>query len=131
MVRVSYTAFRKFKSKIFILNFFSVLFLQPTIRLPINLQIFFFPILAPLTTNEFTIVNSHSFVDSLRDVADAENHYMSFFNVSNLFTNVPHDKTINICLDCLYTSSNDAIIGLLRNLFKQFLELSVKNSFFV
>ena len=83
------------------------------------------------TANEFTVLNSQSFVDSLRDVADAENLYMSSFDVSNLFTNVPLDETINICLDSLYTSSNDTIIGLPRNLFKQFLELSVKNSFFV
>ena len=57
---------------------------------------------------------------------------MSSFDVSNLFTNVPLDETINICLDSFYTGSNDTIIiGLPRNLFKQFLELSVKNSFFV
>ena len=56
---------------------------------------------------------------------------MSSFDVSNLFTNVPLDETINICLDSFYTGSNDTIIGLPRNLFKQFLELSVKNSFFL
>ena len=56
---------------------------------------------------------------------------MSSFDVSNLFTNVPLDETINIYLDSFYTGSNDTIIvGLPRNLFKQFLELSVKNSFF-
>ena len=92
---------------------------------------FFVPILAPLTTNQFTVVNSHSFVDSLRDVTDVENLYMSSFDVSNLFTNVPLDETINICLDSLYTTGTNAIIGLPRNLFKQFLELSVKNSFFI
>ena len=37
---------------------------------------FFVPILAPLTTNEFTVVNSQSFVDSLRDIADTENLYV-------------------------------------------------------
>ena len=56
---------------------------------------------------------------------------MSSFDVSNLFTNVPLDETINICLDSLYTTGTNAIIGLPRNLFKQFLELSVKNSFFI
>ena len=71
------------------------------------------------------ILNSQSFVDSLRDVADTENLYMSSFDVSNLFTNVPLDETINICLDNFYTGNNDTIIGLPRNLFKQFLELSV------
>ena len=55
---------------------------------------------------------------------------MSSFDVSNLFTNVPVDETINICLDSFYTGSNDTIIGLPRNLFKQFLELSVKKFFF-
>ena len=48
--------------------------------------------------------------------------FMSSFDVSNLFA-------INICLDSLYTSGNGAIIGLPRNLFIQFLELSVKNYF--
>ena len=56
---------------------------------------------------------------------------MSSFDVSNLFTNVPLDETINICLDSLYTTGTNAIIGLPRNLLKQFLELSVKNSFFI
>ena len=32
-----------------------------------------------LATNEFSIVNSHSSVDSLRDIANAENLYMSSF----------------------------------------------------
>ena len=91
----------------------------------------FVPILALLTTNEFTVVNSQSFVDSLREVADAENLYMSSFDFFNFFTNVPLDETINICLDSLYTSNNGTVIGLPRNLFKQFLEFSVKNSFFL
>ena len=94
MVRVSYTAFRKSKSQIFLLNFFFCPIFAAYNTASYKLAKNFVPILAPLTTNEFTVVNSHSFVDSLRDVADAENLYMSFFNVSNLFTNVPHDETI-------------------------------------
>ena len=77
---------------------------QPTIRLPINLAKFFVPILPPLTSNEFTVVNSQSSVDDLRNVADAENLYMSSFDVSNLFTNVPLEEKINNCLDSLYTT---------------------------
>ena len=46
----------------------------------------------------------------LRDVADTENLHMSSFDVSDLFTNVPLDETINICLDSFYTGSNDTIL---------------------
>ena len=42
---------------------------------------------------------------------------MSSFDVSELFTNVPLDETINICLDSLYTTGTSAIIGLPRYLF--------------
>ena len=92
---------------------------------------FLVPILAPLTTNDFTIDNSHSFVQSLKTIKGSENLYMSSFDVTNLFTNIPLDETINICLDSFFTSDNSTVIGLTKQYFKQFLELSVKNLFFM
>ena len=91
---------------------------------------FLVPILAPFTTNEYTVNNSKDFVDSLSSVGQANSYFMASFDVTNLFTNIPLRETIDICLDLLFASS-DTVLGLSRNFFKTLLELSVLNSFFI
>ena len=55
---------------------------------------------------------------------------MASVDVENLFTNIPLNETIDICLQLLFTDPTSLIIGLPSKLFKTLMELSVLNSFF-
>ena len=87
--------------------------------------------LEPLTTNEYTVDNSYTFVSSLKQFeGQADNLFMASFDVDNLYTNIPIYETIEIILNEFFTSSATVVIGLTRSLFKNVLELAVLNSFF-
>ena len=60
--------------------------------------------LKPLTTNDYTIKVSFSFVNELNPVTNVP--FMSSFDVTSRFTNIPLEETIEICLNKLY-SDND------------------------
>ena len=92
---------------------------------------FLVPVLAPLTTNEYTTDNSYSFVQNLLPIDNADDLFMASFDVENLFTNVPLAETINICINKLFTTDQTTVIGLTKKYFKMFLEHSVMNSFFM
>ena len=96
-----------------------------------NLAKYLVNILKPFTTNQFTTLNSTKFSEELVKIPNANSYHMASFDVENLFTNIPISETIDICLNYLYTSDLSKILGLSKNLFKQFLEMSVLNSFFL
>ena len=91
---------------------------------------FFVTTLSPLTTNDYTIENSFSFVNSISQVNNADKLYMVSFDIENLFTNIPVYETIEICLKYLFPASNSVVLGLSKDFFKTLLENSVLNSFF-
>ena len=95
-----------------------------------NLAKYLVPILSPFTTNQYTVNNSKDFVDSITSVDEAHSYFMASFDVENLFTNIPLQDTIQICIDLLF-ASNDSVLGLSRKFFKTLLELSVLNSYFI
>ena len=76
---------------------------------------FLVPILTPLTTNQYTIDNSYSFVKDILKVDNANNFFMASFDIENLFTNIPLHETIEICLNHLFPSPQSTVIGLERN----------------
>ena len=96
-----------------------------------NLAKFLVPVLKPLTTNRFTTDNSYSFVQDIIKIPNCNNYFMASFDVENLFTNVPVHETIEIILSNFFINSASNILGLSRKLFKQLLENSVLNSFFL
>jgi hypothetical protein len=55
------------------------------------------PILAPITTNDFTVSNSLLFADEIRTLHPEKLHLASY-DVSSLFTNVPLNETIEIII---------------------------------
>jgi hypothetical protein len=87
------------------------------------------PILEHLTTNEYTVDNSHKFVTDLSEIPNANDYFMVSLDIKNLFTNVPLEETIEICLDNLFCNQ-ELSLGMNRNQFKSMLELSVLNSYF-
>ena len=91
---------------------------------------FLVPILSPLTTNEFTVKNSIEFAKELTSAKFSDDVFLASFDVKSLFTNIPLDETIEICIkEC--DRLNLTPCGLTRKQFKTLLELSVKESVFI
>ena len=98
-----------------------------------NIAKFLVTILAPLTKNEFTVLNSHEFVEDISklsvDTSD-DGVFMASFDVESLFTNIPLKETINICVTSLFSTATD-VLGITSTYFRSLLELAVMNSFFI
>ena len=92
---------------------------------------FLVPILQPYASNDHTVENSASFVSQLEQFNNTDSLFMSSFDISNLYTNIPIHETINILLNLIYSNGVISFLGLSRNLFKNLLELASCNSFFV
>ena len=61
------------------------------------------PLLTPLTSNNFTIKDSFSFVEEVPSFDCA--YYMASFNIEPSITNIPLEETINICVDKLFENN--------------------------
>ena len=55
---------------------------------------------------------------------------MGSLDVDSLFTNIPLEKTINICTEPIY-DQNDNVEGLNKSEFKELLSLATKESYFI
>ena len=66
-----------------------------------NLASYLVNILQPISTNQSTIKDPFSFADWAK-MYKQNNEVMCSFDVISLFTNIPLDETIQICLDKLY-----------------------------
>ena len=64
------------------------------------------PVLKRFSTH--CIRDSFTFADAIQNSKDANNLFMCSFDISSLFTNVPLEETINICVDALYCDDSDA-----------------------
>ena len=87
------------------------------------------PILQPLTVNEFTTRDSFTFSDDIRK-QDA-NLFMTLFDVDSLFTNIPLNETIDICVKKLYLHNNMKVNGIGKQEFGSLLKLTTKESLFM
>ena len=90
---------------------------------------FFVPILQPLTSNQYTMKNSYSFVEEARTL-DVSNKIMASFDVKSLFTNIPLDETINIICESMFKDKNTHC-NLSKEQFTSLLQLAVKDSPFL
>ena len=90
---------------------------------------FLIPILEPLTKNEFVTKDSFTFSEDIRK--QNVNHFMASFDVDSLFTNIPLNETINICVEKLYIDKNMTVNGFNKQEFQSLLELATKESLFV
>ena len=89
------------------------------------------PVLAPLTTNQYTVNNSYEFADRISKVPNADQLVMASFDIESLFTNVLLRETIYICLDNLFPNPTNIVAGLPLTHFRSFLELALLNSYFI
>ena len=89
---------------------------------------FLVPILSPLTSNEFLLQNSFSFADEVS--SSHPDHFMASLDVESLFTNIPLNEVIDICIDDLFCDTN-TIHDLDRNDMRELLTLAAYQSFFI
>ena len=74
---------------------------MPVIGTPTyKLAKFLVPILEPLTTNDYTIKDSFTFAEELQSF-DSKLVMVSF-DIESLFTNIPLQETIDLCVEHLF-----------------------------
>ena len=87
------------------------------------------PVLPDITQNEFTVKDSFPFVgETLTQNSDL---YMASLDVDALFTNIPLDETIDICVKKLFKTPDALVKGISKNDFCDLLNLATKESFFM
>ena len=79
------------------------------------------------TLNEYTVRGSFSFCDEIQE--QDNNLYVTSFDIESLFTNIPLDETINICVNNVFDSKKRVKRLLVKDI-NQLLTLSVKSSCF-
>ena len=93
-----------------------------------SLAKFFVPILKEFTINEYTVKDSFSFSNEIRNKSTSL--YMAAFGIQSLFTNTPLDETIDICLELLFNKKRK-VKGMLKKYVTKLLMCAVKSSTFV
>ena len=84
--------------------------------------------MSPLTSNEFLLQNSFSFADEVS--SSHPDHSMASLDVERLFTNIPLNEVIDICIDDLFCDTN-TIHNLDRNDMRELLTLAAYELFFI
>ena len=92
---------------------------------------FLVPILEPLTSNQFTILDSFSFASEISHVKNNHGHVMASFDIKSLFTNIPLEETIDIATNSLFPNENSSVLGLTPGIFRKLLQFAVKNVLFI
>ena len=90
-----------------------------------NLAKFLVPILEPLTTNQYVCKDSFSFAADVRQ--QNPDLYMASFDVDSLFTNIPLDETIDICVKKLFGRKHK-FKGFNKSEFRSLLQFAVKDN---
>ena len=93
-----------------------------------NLASYLVGILQPISTNQHTVKDSFSFADWAKTYKH-NNGIMCSLDVTSLFTNVPLDETIQICLDRLYSLPDPPQLP--RSVLKDLLQFASKKSHFI
>ena len=65
---------------------------------------FLVPILSPLTSNEFSVHDTFSFADEVASFCP--DHFMASLEVKSVFTNIPLNEVIDICIDNLFCDTS-------------------------
>ena len=90
---------------------------------------FLVPVLSDIKQNEFIVRDSFTFVDEI--LTQNSYLYMASLDVDALFTNIPLDKTIDICVKKLFKTPDALVKAISKNDFRDLLNLATKESFFI
>ena len=96
-----------------------------------NLAKFLVDPLSLLSTNQYTVKNSFEFVKEITSLKNSNKLFMCSFDVENLFTNVPLQETIDICIDTLFYDDTVLIKGFNKQQFSKLMNLALKDTYFV
>ena len=86
---------------------------------------FLVPILEPLTTNEYTIKDSFIFAEELQSFDSKL--VMASFDIESLFTNIPLQETIDLCVENLFQDRTH-VDNLSNNSFRELLTRTMSES---
>ena len=89
---------------------------------------FLVPFLSDIAQNEFTVKDSFTFVDDI--LTQNSDLYMASLDADALFTNIPLDETINICVKKRFETQDALVKGISKNDFRNLLNLATKESLF-
>ena len=89
---------------------------------------FLLKFLSPSTANEFTVIDSFHFAEEISQ--QDSNLHMASLDVDPLFTNIPLEETIDICVDNLY-SDNENPPNIPKHNFRNLLNIATKETFFM
>ena len=93
-----------------------------------KLATFLLKLLTPSTANEFNVTDSFHFVEEI--CQQDSNLHMASLDVDSLFTNIPLEETINICVDNLY-NDNENPPNIPKHNFRNLLNIVTKETFFM
>ena len=93
-----------------------------------DLAKFLLSFLTPLTQNEYTVTDPFHFAEEI--CKQDPNLNIVSLDVDSLFTNIPQDETIDICIDSLY-KDDDNTPKIPKNFFRNLLAVATKESFFI
>ena len=93
-----------------------------------NLTKLLVPILNPLTKNEYTVKDSFQLAEEICE--QDPTLCMGSLDVDSLFTNIPLDETIDICVNQLFENT-DTVEGFTKSELKQILCLATKECYFL
>ena len=93
-----------------------------------NVAKFLVPILNPLTKNEYTVEDLFQFAEEICEQGSTLS--MGSLDLDSLFTNIPFDETIDICVNRFFENT-DTVEGFAKSEVKQLLSLATKESYFI
>ena len=65
---------------------------------------FFVPLLAPFTTNQYSVRDSFSFVEEILSFKNSNTYIMASFDIKSLFKNITLEETVKIASKKLFNS---------------------------
>ena len=89
---------------------------------------FLLKFLTPSAANEYTVIDSIHFAEEIYQ--QYSNLHMASLDVDSLFTNIPLDETIDICVDNLYNDNKNPP-NIIKHDFRNLLNIATKESFFM
>ena len=91
---------------------------------------FLVPLLQPFTFNSYTLQNSYDFYKSITEFRADNNFFMSSFDITSLFTNIPVNETIQLLCEQIF-HTDPYFQNFSRPDFKELLNLTCNESFFI
>ena len=91
---------------------------------------FLVPLLQPFTFNSYTLQNSYDFYKSITEFRADNNFFMSSFDITSMFTNIPVNETIQLLCEQIF-HTDPYFQNFSRSDFKELLQLTCNESFFI